>query len=1365
MKRRTRKLISFFLSFAMVISLANGTGITVSKASAADATDDKANEAAVTVTGDHGDGEGHIRLQTVTASAIMAADSDISLEEITANNARVYVHVTKASPYSRLKISGGTITPGQVNASNKELIGRKCTTSTNTHYYLHSGYRTTGGYGSGQGVQESGNYVFPDNGMNKGIDADSAGVALRAMTTDVDAYIIGIVFAGGKSVTLDEDGTIHATDFDPSDYDLESMELDDSDYSDEELAEREEEEQKKEEEERQAARSGLAAAIEGCEALDEDYYQADSWSALQEALEVARAAYAIEDSDKTTYRAARDALENVRTAMVPKASTEEGNPKDFRILSKDEVVYEMGAGINLGNTLDGHTGLTPSETSWQAYKTTKEYIKALHDAGYNTVRVPVTWGTMINEDYSINTAWMARVQEIVDYCVEQDMYCIINVHHDGAANHDNRGDNTPMCWLDTAANDIEAVYAKFEGVWKSIAENFKDYDEHLIFESMNEVTDDHSGNRVNEDTQILNNLNQLFVNTVRATGSNNTKRWLAITGRFATFSSGTTMPEDSLVDPSAETTRLMFSVHIYKNNSSVRWTYNQLKDWQSSLSSSYKNVQSLDPNMPIYVGEYGVRTQKQSGSATGYNNAERALNYEFCAAVADFYGAVPIVWDQGSTNYNDIETQTGLFTDWDRPNLKPVYDDVVEATIRGSYLSYSSDLSERISGIYTSYGHASTSNNSVSTDPEITEITDLTLSEDSINLKVGERTTITTEVAPENTNDVVLWSTDDDSVATVSKGMIHAKKAGITTIHAYSQSGSVSKELRVVVSPNGEETAVSVTTDTPYYSLNKGETAIINTTVLPADSKDEITYTSSNTKVASVNSAGIITAAGAGEAYIIVSAASGVSTIVKVHVEDLAANMVDVSLHAYYNNGDEEGEPITITEDGQYTVSFDLSKDLSEAGQKAGITDLNNVVSIYIKDCNASNPTVEEAQIRYDKITVNDTADLTITNTDFKSAIKENGQFDTNDPINGWDGSVVSEVQTDSSSHTVSFTTVENPTKITVTFTIQGLKFFSTGEKVNEATEMTTTDENIIKLAEIGDTADIHLSLAPIDTDSSVTLYSTNASVVALSDSFCDVDEDGNVTVTLTALSEGTATIVAITENGLKVFYSIGVGDVEVSEPEDPTPDGLQGPTETPTETPTGTPPETPTEAPTENPSAAPSTEPTPSGEQPGVVPTAAPDAEPTATPSTDIKNGSVQTVGKATYSVTSTKSKTVEYKSSKNKKATSITVPATVKLKVNGKSVTYKVTSIAKNAFKSNTKLKTVKIGKNVKSVKANAFKSCKNLKKITIQSTVLKTVGKNAIKGISKKAVITCPKKQKKAYKKLFKANTGYKKTMKIK
>ena len=178
-----------------------------------------------------------------------------------------------------------------------------------------------------------------------------------------------------------------------------------------------------------------------------------------------------------------------------------------------------------------------------------------------------------------------------------------------------------------------------------------------------------------------------------------------------------------------------------------------------------------------------------------------------------------------------------------------------------------------------------------------------------------------------------------------------------------------------------------------------------------------------------------------------------------------------------------------------------------------------------------------------------------------------------------------------------------------------------------------------------------------------------------------------------------------------------------------------------------------PTEKPAETPSAVPSaTAPV------SAVP--APATSPAITAQPEVKKGDVVQAASAKYQVTNASKKTVAYKAPVKKSAT-VSVPN--KVTINGAS--YKVTSIAKNAFKGNKKLKKVTIGSNVTSVGANAFSGCKSLKTIVIKSTKLKTVGKNAVKGINKKAVITVPAKKLKVYKKLFKSSTGFKKSMKIK
>lgn len=1277
-------------------------------------------------------------VQEITGQQLLDAGID-SAKFVGSNPVNVYIKVTKCSPYSYLRISGGK----SGSYSNKALKGLKSTknagSSADSAYVLH------GRTGDGLGANGTGYYVFPATHITKASTAEEVSILMRAYTNDVEAHIVGVTFSKGASISVAEDGTI-TSGFSASSLTLESTAEDSSDTSTEEqLAAAEAL--------RQTARKNLSGSITACtELLSTTKYQEASIEKLQTAIATAQAVYDKEDATKTAYKDAREALEKVRTAMLFKNDTTASTPKDFNVLNKKEVIADMGAGINLGNTFDGGL-LNATETSWQGYKTTKAYIKALHDAGYNTVRVPVTWNGYINDDYSIDEAWLSRVQEVVDYCTDQDMYCIINIHHDGAANHDSRGNN-PECWLNTAADDIDAVYAKYEGVWRTLANRFKDYDDHLIFESMNEVTDAHDGT-TNEDTNVLNNLNQLFVNTVRATGSNNTQRWLAFTGRFATFNTGLTLPDDTNYN---DNMRLMCAVHIYKDNSSVRWTYDQLKTWQSSLSSTVKNVNNLSTDIPVYIGEYGVRQQVQSGSATGYNNVERALNSEFVNAVCNFYGTCPVVWDQGDGDYTTTETNTGLFNYWNRPALKPVYKDIIDGMMRGSYVDANSDLSTLISTIYKSYGHSSTSDNSVSTNPEVTEITNITTENATLSMKAGEYSTVTATVTPEDTNDLLLWSTDNDAVATVFNGKIHAKKSGVTTIHAFSQSGSASKDITVIVGTNGTETATGISTTKAYYKIEEGETAAITTNLTPVESTDSISYVSSNTEVATVSSTGQITAVGAGSTYIIVSAASGVSTIVKVVVpKSDSHSMVDVALNIYMNGGQEAGTPVRITEDGQYTVTYDLAKNAS-----ASDVTLKNIVSIYIKDCNAANPTVEKAQIRYDAVSINDQA-LTITNTDFKSALKTNGQFDTNDPINGWDGSAVAEAVTQAD-HTVAFTGISKPTKISVTFTIKGLQFFEVSQKENEASSMEIAGDNKIQMATAGETKDVTIAMNPITTDSFVTFYSTDASVVAVSNTANAVDAEGNIKLTLNAVSDGNAVITGITENGLKVFFSVAVGSGTTAEPTDPTPDGLDGTVVEPE-------PET-----TVAPSATPETTKDPdTSNSPAASPSNAPEG--TSAPATNEPAGTTEPTTKPTQTPSVTQTPAGGTGTSTTLAAQKITVNKTITKTVGSKAfnlgaktsgdgkLTYKSSNTSVVTVSSSGSVKVKKAGIATITVKAAAtskYSAASASCKITVSPKSLKLKKVKNVKG--KKVSVSWTKdKTVKGYKIMYSTSKKFDKNVK--
>lgn len=155
-----------------------------------------------------------------------------------------------------------------------------------------------------------------------------------------------------------------------------------------------------------------------------------------------------------------------------------------------DAVKNMGVGWNLGNTLDANdasktwTTTAEHETCWGQPVTKPELLKMMKEAGFSAIRVPVTWYQEMDSNGKVNAAWMNRVKEVVDYVIDQGMYCILNVHHDTGADS-----NTYKSWLKASGNNYNTNKAKYEGLWKQIAETFKDYDQKLLFEAFNEMLD------------------------------------------------------------------------------------------------------------------------------------------------------------------------------------------------------------------------------------------------------------------------------------------------------------------------------------------------------------------------------------------------------------------------------------------------------------------------------------------------------------------------------------------------------------------------------------------------------------------------------------------------------------------------------------------------------------------------------------------------------------------------------------------------------------------------------------------------------------------------------------------------------------
>lgn len=1282
---RLKKAISWLLSAAMVLSMTS----LPAPVKAADTEADHQLESPqyiVNITG------------TDLVKAGMDETKMQTLIDSNKGNATFYVHMGKADAYSWLQSRSGSVnafdpdhadadhyvegTTG-TGASNKYLTAAKCTMQKNSNNYIQINQddEPIGNVGTG-------NYAFPANAISTSkiqkVANWSLSVAIK--TTNTEAVPLGIMFSDGTSVTLNTDGTIAGVN-DFTKPTCENAKLDGSTAAPERTpmikmtaAQ---------------ARENLKKSIDYLSSMDTSGYQEASVQKLQDALTTAKAAYDKTDSANTVYFSARNALEKVHCNMLFKDSTEKGNPKAFRVLDKDQVISEMGVGTNLGNTMDGHSGFTPSETAWQGQVTTKKYMKALHDAGYNTVRIPVTWGNMINEDGSIKEVWMSRVQEIVDYCVSQDMYVIINTHHDDVAKDGG--------WLNVGADDIDAIEKKFELVWKTIANRFKDYDEHLIFESMNEVScldyDEsmkNSADAVNYDRPIIMNFNQLFVNAVRSTGSNNTKRWLAAVDHYASTGTSTdfVMPTDYY---NIDNPRLMFAAHRYSKSTNVSWTYAEATEMVKNLQDMYKKFGS---KYPMYLGEYGTRNKKlaDSKTGTGYNDGERAYYSEVINRACQVNGIVPCVWDQGYGQDDDPLTKEGIFSFWNRDEAKPIYKTITDAMARGTLLEASEANKKGDYKDIVKY-------------PEVKEITALTPSKTALTLTMGERETLSAVAAPEDTNDVVVWSTDDDNIATVYKGIVHAKNVGTTTIHVASLSGSVSEDITVTVkrTPKTENSATEITTDADSYVVKLGQSETIKTSLVPEEATETLTFQSSDETVAVVNDYGVISPKAIGKTYIIITASNGLTKTVPVEVKPLVdPTKLNVAVNVYYNsagtsgnyNSIEYGSPVEVNGDGTYTATFDLAKDLSAAGQKAGIKDINQVTAIYLQDydvtvgniakSNVYNAKPKKIMIKWDKILVND-QEMTITDngSDSNGKAAMNGtKFDTGSPINGWTGSDIAEATQDKSLHAASFT-IANPTKISITFTLSNVTFRDVANTDVDATEITSDQDDINMI--LGEEAEeLSVNVAPVETTSKVTFVSSDDSVVDV-DSTAVTPVDGKAAASIKAVGAGDATVTAYTSNGLSKTFK-----VHVAEKETPAPSESPEPSVAPSDTPAPSDAPAPTAAPSAVPSAAPS-----------AVPSQAPNGNGTVTPvptKAPVVKNACKSIKAKKATVTVKKGKTAAVKftvtASNNKLATTDKLKATVK---NAKiaSVVTKKTSVKKGVAtvtvkgkkKGSTKL-TVKIG-----------------------------------------------------------------------
>lgn len=698
----------------------------------------------------------------------------------------------------------------------------------------------------------------------------------------------------------------------------------------------------------------------------------------------------------------------------------------MRDLTGAELTREMGTGWNLGNTMDGHNGFTPSETTWQPTVTTQKLVTAVHDAGFNTMRLPVTWGTMIDDEngYKINEAWLSRVQDIADYAIKQDMYVIINLHHDGA-------EQTGWLRIAHQGEDGRRVQEKFSAVWKQIALAFRDYDEHLIFEAMNEVAgNDNTTDGFIRDFRTIEALNQIFVDTVRATGSNNSERWLMVAGRYTNIANtlnplyGFTLPIDS-----CEKQRLILSVHEYDYSFGILATMGATLWNQDKALNMMKAMQQLktayvDKGIPVVLGEYGAVNKNNDGN--------RAYYYEAVNRICVMCGIVPVTWDIGW--YDRTQNPDYTFSLFDRTTGEELFPGITQAIMRGYYRPVSGNLRRNILNL--------TKPKSPADAPYVAGYEKIDIPQPMINLTSGDTFVPSVSLTPLDSSDTLTWATTNPEVVSVSNGVLHAKAPGSAQITVSSKNGTASDMVIAVVKPATVDTPISFIGVSQEVVMECGQSLSMNVALTPANHTDRVFFQSSNPRVASVNTLGKIVALANGETTVTISTASGLKQMVSVTVKGMEASVEEglkIGIGVYYNDVvhnyyvTETGETLLINGDGTYTLTFDCKTMLSDKAKKAGVESLTGVGAIYLYDISGTANILSKCNIHFDKILL-DGVPMTIVDHAPKSTLKANGKFDTNDPINAWDGSFVNEVAVDN--YVITFTENPAPTSISVTFTL-----------------------------------------------------------------------------------------------------------------------------------------------------------------------------------------------------------------------------------------------------------------------------------------------------------------------------------------
>lgn len=331
-------------------------------------------------------------------------------------------------------------------------------------------------------------------------------------------------------------------------------------------------------------------------------------------------------------------------------------------------VKNMKAGFNLGNSLDAHgKGIMNGdpeiyEVFWGNPVTTMAIINEIKAGGFNTIRIPVTWYEHMDEQGVIHEKWMDRVQEVVDYVIDNDMYAILDIHHDK--------------WFVPTYENQDKAKKILTSTWSQIAQRFQDYDDHLIFEAMNEprlIDTEFEWNAGNKEArEVLNNLNGAFVETIRAGSKENKKRYLML-APYCNTSDKEAL--DDFILP--KDNKIILSIHEYlpfdfvmKEDGTKLWNKENMQDTKD-IDQVFNNLYNsfIRKGIPVIISEFG---------AVNKNNLEARLEWvNYYVTAAREKNIMCIWWDEGSS-----EEKTGKYELLDRHNLKWEYPEIVDVLVK-----------------------------------------------------------------------------------------------------------------------------------------------------------------------------------------------------------------------------------------------------------------------------------------------------------------------------------------------------------------------------------------------------------------------------------------------------------------------------------------------------------------------------------------------------------------------------------------------------------------------------------------------------------------------------------------------------------